>query len=252
MRGAAPALALLVLLPGCDTLFPEFAGSRADMAMPADAQASDGGGSSRIAGAACVLGDAREYRSCTSPAAGVRVTAEETGDVALADANGRFTLQLARPLAAATLKVTDPRGVLHAAVLPIITTTLSAIVSVPLVSEQTFAAIQATTGFVAEPRAGALLSYAVNVAGVPVAGARATLPGAGAGPFYDGAQAGFLDPLGPTRQHGLMAFFNAPPGSVTVQVTTPPSAPVRGDQFVLPLRAGAITISLLFLFPATH
>ena len=82
----------LIFCGGCDTLFPEFAGS----APSADLAGTDAGSDSpEIAGALLVLEDLREFRTCSSGVpSGLNFSVEETRDSAPVDATGAFTLPL--------------------------------------------------------------------------------------------------------------------------------------------------------------
>jgi hypothetical protein len=89
-------LALVLILCGCDLLFPEFAGSKPNPTSSSDG-GSDGGGGPHIGGVLCSLGDLRDYRTCGGiTGSQLRVTVEETRDEAPADGNGHFTLPLSK------------------------------------------------------------------------------------------------------------------------------------------------------------
>ena len=119
--------------------------------------------------------------------------------------------------------------------------------ALPLLTKNVAAELASQGGFPLDSQRGVVLSYAVDPTAQPVAGViTAQVPGT-FGPFYDGAAAGELDPAGPTHARGLVALFNVYPPKLRIMLTPPPSAPVRDDLFEMPVRAGAVTVSLAVL-----
>jgi hypothetical protein len=245
--------ALLLLVGGCDVLFPEFAGQPpADLAGPAGGDgATDAGGTPHLSGIVCALGDVRDLSSCSVvSASGWHVTVEETRDVAAVDAQGRFTLALSQALSSATVAAADPSG----SYLPTVTTVHLPGGSVdglalPLLAAAVVQEMALENGVPLDEQRGLLLGYAVDARGAPVTGAVAAPIANALGPFYEGATANQLEAGSGTRAHGLVALFDLPPPEVALTLGTPASAAVAGDRFSLPVRGGAVTFSLLVLPP---
>jgi hypothetical protein len=245
------ALSLLLLVAGCDALFPEFAGTP-----PAATDLGGGGSDGAVAtgpgihGSVCVLGDVRDLASCGPRRLdGVHVTVEETRDAAPVDLSGAFELPLARALDVATLAAGDLDGLYLPTVATVRLVNGAATVVVPLVPSAVARQLATTNGFVLDPQRGAVLTWAVDGTGAAVAGVSAAATGDAVGPFYDGPTAGEIVEGGATRAHGLVALFDLVPPTATVRLATPAAAAVRGDQFTLPVRGGALTLSLLLLPP---
>jgi hypothetical protein len=239
-------LALVVLSAGCDTLFPEFA----DKPPPA---ADMGAASSTptIAGTLCALRDVRDLSSC-GPARtdGLRVTVEETRQAAAVDLSGAFTLPLASALDTATLAAVDPTGTFLPTVMRVRLGGVGASgISVALIDAATVQTLALASGVALDPARGLVLAWATDATGAPVAGVGAASIAGASGPFYDGAAAGELDPVGPTRSHGLVALFDLAPASATLSLSPPATATVRDDSFDVPIRAGAVTMAVLVLPP---
>src|SRR5882724_9635238 len=96
--------ASVLLLSGCDALFPEFSGNGHDAAVAHDGGATDDGGTPMLAGVVCILADVRDYRTCATGSPGsLRITVEETRQQTMTDAAGRFVLPLSMTLATATV-----------------------------------------------------------------------------------------------------------------------------------------------------
>jgi hypothetical protein len=257
MRRSAFVLAALAVLAaaatsaGCDLLFPEFS-SHVDAGIDDAGAIPDGGAAPHVSGALCALGDLRDFRSCaTGHGGGFRITVEETRDVTTADAHGNFTLPLARPLDVATLAAIDPSG---GAAPTIVTLVLHGApadgVGVPVASAQALEQVAALTGFSLDPTRGAVLAWTVDSKGAPVAGASAATANAvGVGPLYEGAAANELEFGGATGARGVVAWLNVPAAKVALTVSPPANGAVKGDQFTLPIRPGAVTITTLFLPP---
>lgn len=240
----------VVLLAGCGVLFPEFNPPPPDLAPPPDGGASgDGGGAPRIEGQACLLTDITSLASC-QPGAGareLRVSVEETRDQIQTDATGRFSLPTARALELATVGVVDTTGTY----VPVIVTVrpTGGVVTgllVPLVRADVLALAAQRAGATLDSQRGALLAWALDTNGQPIPQTIAGLaPGtAGAGPVYDSG-ANDLEPLARTGARGALAFFDLRPGSVTIGLTPP--AGLSPNQYILPIRGGALTISALLL-----
>lgn len=243
------ALAGAALTLGCDVLFPEFGGSS-----PPDASVYDGGGGDagddgpRLVGTVCILGDLRDYRSCAAGAPGVlRITVEETRQQTMTDAAGHFTLPLATPLGTATVAAVDPRGNFATTVAPVrLQNGVALNLALPVVDAQALANAALANGMTLDPQRGVVLGWVVDGSGAPVAGAAAA---AQPSLLVDGPAVNELDPGTATHAHGALALFDAAPTSVTLQVTPPPSLPLSGDSFTLPVRAGAVTLTTLYLPP---
>jgi hypothetical protein len=244
-----PVLAALVLpLAGCPQLLDSLTGSMppVDMAI-GDGQGDLAGGQPTVSGFVCELVDVRDFRSCARGGASkIRVTIEDTGAYAITDGTGAFLLGL--PDATRThvvVTAVDPQGTLRT------TATQVALgptgvnnFALPMLPSQTELQLTASRGFSSDPSRGTVLAWAVDSSAMPQAGVRgAAVPGA-IGPFYDGAGAGEIDDVGPTRSRGLVAYFQVPPGTATVRLDPAATSPVRSDSFDLPVRASALTILL--------
>jgi len=230
----------LLLLSGCDVLFPELSGK------PPTADAgSDAGGMPHISGAVCALTDVRDVRNCTlGPGGSFRLAVEETHDATQADAAGTFTLPTTGALASATLSVVDATGA-YVPTITVVHPTGGVLDSfaVPLVSTSAQQMMAYAGGFTVDPTRGAVLAWLVNANAVPVAGVRAAKVTGAVGPLYDGASPGELTPSQATGSKGLVALFDLPPGTLTLQLTTS-TGPAS---FSLPVRAGAFTLMALTL-----
>jgi hypothetical protein len=250
MRVCALAALVVVVASGCDTLFPEFAGKPSDMATNSDAGdagTSDGGSSApHITGVVCVLSDLRDYRSCTNGNPGnLRITVEETRDVAMTDATGHFTLPLTRTLAGATLAAVDPLGRYAPSIVPLVLPSgMLDAVAIPVVEQAVVANAAAQNGVNLDDQHGTVLAWAVDKNGTPVANVSATST-----IWVDGSAPNQLYPAAGTGSHGTVALLNVPPSSVTVTLTPPPASQLAGDKFNLPVRFGAVTASRLILLP---
>jgi hypothetical protein len=238
----------VLVLAGCDTLFPEFSGKPADAGVPGDGGNDDGGNASpAIAGVVCALTDVRDYRSCsTGVPSNLRITVEETRQMALADASGHFTLPLSMKLATATIAVVDPSNNFLPTIVPLhLSNGVAANLALPIVSAQTVQSIELNNGLQDDPSAGNILAWAVDGTGTPVAGVST---GNNAALYDDNATNG-LSPGTATHAHGAIALLAVRGSSQQLTLTPPPTAPVKGDTFTLPLRAGAVTMTTLFLPP---
>jgi hypothetical protein len=222
---------LVLLIAGCDLLFPEFAGQK-----PADA---DAGTMPHIAGSVCALGDLRDYRSCSMGTSNaMRVTAEETRDAAAVDATGHFTLPLSKMLPHALLAAADGNNTFAPTVTTVALTGGSAdAVAVPLVAANILAQVAQENGIALDTKKGVVFGWATDGKGTPVAGIAAQAPAGADGPYYDGPAASEIAPGSSTGSHGLVAFFNVPPGDAQITV---------GDRlFQVPVRPSALSLSLL-------
>jgi hypothetical protein len=211
----------VLLLSGCDTLFPEFGGKPVDAAVPRDGGITDGGTEPMIAGAVCILADVRDYRTCATGSPGIlRITVEETRQQTMTDATGRFTLPLSAKIDVAN-------------------------VAVPLVSADTLQQIELANGLVDDPQRGTLLGWAVDPTGAPVTGVSSGNTSA----FYDDNAPNTLSAGIATHAKGTIALFTVTPPMLTLTLTAPPTAAVSGDTFTVPIRSGAITATTLVLPP---
>lgn len=241
-------LLCVVLLSGCDILFPEFAGNGAgDSAVPGDGGVEDGGGPPLVAGVVCVLGDVRDYRSCTTPAQGVlRISVEETRDSTTTDAAGHFSLKLSQKLDLATIGVVDPNNNFAPTVVPLrLTAGVASGVALPVVAQATLQTIELDNGIQSDPSLGIFFGWAVDPTGAPLAGVTSGNHQA----LYDDNAPNALSPGTATHNDGTVAFFNAAPTTLALTLTPPPTAAVSGDTFTLPIRPGAVTASTLVLPP---
>jgi hypothetical protein len=238
----------VLLLAGCNVLFPELNPPPADLAPTPDGGGGDGGGAPRIEGQACLLTDITALASC-QPGAGareLRVSIEETRDVIQTDASGRFSLPTTRALELATVGVVDATGFY----VPTLVTVRpqNGVVTgllVPLVRVDTLALAAQRAGATLDASRGALLTFVLDTNGRPVAQTLARLSvGIGAGPLYDNGP-NDLAAAARTGPRGTVAFFDLRPGSATLALT-PPSG-YTADQYTLPIRGGALTISALLL-----
>jgi hypothetical protein len=231
-----------LLLSGCDVLFPEFSGNK-----PADGGATDsGGGLPHIAGAICSLGDVRDFSTCgLNPMGSFRVAVEETKDAIQADAAGNYNLPTMGALASATVSVVDATG----AFVPTITVVhptggVLDNFAIPVVSSNEQQAMALDNGLPVDPTKGTLLAWAVDATGKPMPGIHATAVAGAYGPLYDGNAPGLLVQAQATGTRGLVAQLDVPPGTITLQLTTPTAT---STTFMLPIRAGAITVMALTL-----
>lgn len=241
-------LLCVVLLSGCDLLFPEFSGNGSgDSAVPVDGGVDDGGGPPLLAGVVCVLGDVRDYRTCTSAAQGVlRISVEETRDQTTTDAAGHFSLKLSQKLDTATVGVVDPSNTFAPTIIPLrLTAGIASGVALPVVAQETLQNIELDNGIQADPSLGIVFGWAVDPTGMPVAGVASNSRQA----LYDDNAPNALSPGTVTHNDGTVAFFNAAPTSLAVTLTPPTTVALSGDTFTLPIRAGAVTASTLVLPP---
>jgi hypothetical protein len=232
-------LPLCLLLAGCDVLFPELSGTP-----PAtDGGVADAGAPPHIAGAVCALGDVRDYRTCgLGPAGSFRITVEETRDAAQADTNGVFNVATMGALASATLSVVDASN-RFVPTITVVHPTNGVLdnYAVPMVTASDEQQMALTAGFSVDPTRGGLLAWAVDTAGAPIPGVRSTAVTGAIGPLYDGAANGQLVATQATGSRGLIAHFDLPPGTTTLQLTTATGT----TTFTFPIRAGAITLMAL-------
>jgi hypothetical protein len=247
MRRPDLALAAVAALAlgGCDLLFPEFAGTPPDLAT-GDAATDAASSLPHLAGQVCVLADVRDYRTCTTGSGTFRISVEETHDVATSDATGVFFVPTARPLAIATVSVSDTAGT-FAPTVTVLHPPGGVIdrVALPVMSADTLRTLSTEDGFPLDPTRGALLVWTLDATGVPVAGVRATAPTIASGPFYDGASANELTLSTATSAHGLVAIFDVTPTTLRLPLTPP--APFLPDSYDLPIRPNALTITTLAL-----
>jgi hypothetical protein len=230
---------LLIFCAGCNLLFPEFDQPNAT----ADAGGDSGAVMPHIGGVLCTLGDLRDYRSCGGAVgSAMRVTVEETRDAASADGMGRFTLPLSQTLPAALLAAADGNGQLTPTVTTVALSGGSADgVAVPLIDAQILQQVALENGVALDARKGCIFGWATDGKGNPLAGVAATRPDGADGPFYDGPQASDVGPAAATSAHGLIVFFNVPPGNAKFSLGATP--------FQLPVRANAVSFSLLITAP---
>jgi hypothetical protein len=245
MRWWLPCVVLL--LSGCDVLFPEFSGKPADAAVTGDGGVGDDGGTPMIAGVVCVLGDVRDYRTCAPAATGVlRISVEETRDATTTDIAGHFTLPLTQKLDIATVAAVDPNNNFAPTIVPVrLTNGAANNMAIPIVSQQTLQSIELANGIQADPGLGIFFGWAVDPTGKPVAGVSTGNHQA----LYDDAGPNALSPGTATHNDGTVAFFEVAPTSLSLTLTPPPTAPLVGDTFTLPIRPGAVTASTLVLPP---
>ena len=237
-------LALVVLLlAGCDTLFPEFSQPAPDLG----GTIVDGGATivPHISGQICALSDARDYRSCLAAAGKTfRVTIEETRDVAMTDANGVFTINTSRPLTVATFAAVDPANNFVTTITTLhLANGILDLIAIPVLPTSAQTEMSNVNGIPIDPTRGAFLVYTVDATGLPVAGVTTAQLTLAAGPYYDGPATGELTLGGGTRTHGLIALFDLPAGALTI--TLPPPAPFQADNYELPIRSNALTITAL-------
>jgi hypothetical protein len=242
---------LAFLCSGCDTLFPEFFGSGGDAGAVGDGAMGDGAPAvpAHISGQVCALTDVRDYRSCAATHGGsFRLSIEETRDQAQADATGVFSITTSAPLATGTLAAVDATGQ-YSPTVTLVHPIGGALdrFALPVVAVVGLQELAMVNGFAVDAARGALLAWAVDAQGTPIAGVRASAITGAQGPFYDGANADGLEPGAATGQHGLVAQFDLPPGNVALTLSPPAGAAVHGDTFQVPIRAGALTLLALTL-----
>jgi hypothetical protein len=231
---------LLIFCAGCNLLFPEFDHPNNDAT---DAGDADSGGRPHVSGLLCVLGDLRDYKSCGGAVGSeMRVTVEETRDAAPADALGHFTLPLSQTLPTALLAAADGAGQLTPTVTTVALSGGSADgLAVPLISAAILQQVALENGVALDARKGTIFGWATDAKGNPLAGIAAVRPDGSDGPFYDGIAAGEIAPGRATSSHGLIVFFNVPPGNARFALGQ--------TQFQLPVRANAVSLSLLVTAP---
>jgi hypothetical protein len=242
-------LVLVLLLSGCETLFPELYKPPADMA--SDGGGDGGIGTPHVSGAVCALADPRDYRSCSATrSGGFRVTVEETRESTMTDFQGAFVLPLMKTLEVATLAVVDPRNnFLTSIVVVRLKDGVSDGAALPILEAQALQLMAQQNGFVLDPSRGALFAWAVDAKGVPLASVAATPKTAALGPFYDGNTAGQISPGNATRGNGLVALFDLAAPTAKLGLTPGPAMPFKADVFDVPVRPNALTLTALILPP---
>jgi hypothetical protein len=231
-------LLIVFFCVGCDTLFPEFAGS----APSADLAGTDAGSDSpQISGSLCVLEDARDIRTCaTGVPSGMRVTVEETRDEAPVDATGTFTLPLSSVLTSATLAAVDPSGSFAPTITTVALLNGRAIgLAVPVVRANLLQAIAQQNAVALDSTRGVILAWIDNPQGVPQQNVVVQAPPGVAGPFYDGADPNQVLTAPATGPRGLVALFNVVPGTANLLAGS--------TGFSLPVRPNAVTLSVLVI-----
>jgi hypothetical protein len=247
VAAASVAVAGAVLTIGCDTLFPEFAGKPPDAGLT-DGGSADGGDSApRLQGTVCILSDLRDYRSCSAGATGVlRITVEETRQMAMTDVAGHFTLPLSQKLTTAIVAAVDPQSNFAPTIVPIhLQNGVAVNLAIPVVAAQTLANTALQNGVALDPQRGTLVGWAVDPTGTPLGGVTTNQPSV----LYDGAGQNELTAGSSTKSHGTVALLVVTPTTLTLSLTPPPTAAVRGDTFTVPIRAGALTATTLVLPP---
>ena len=240
--------ASVLLLSGCDTLFPEFGGSKPpDAAVARDGGVSDDGGTPMLAGVVCVLGDVRDYRTCLTGAPGIlRITVEETRQQTMTDAAGRFVLPLSMKIDVATVAAVDPSGHFAPTIVPVhLAGGVANNVALPVVAAQTISSIELANGVNDDPQRGTFIGWAVDPTGTPVAGVSSGQSSA----LYDDNAANTLSAGTATHQRGAVALFVVTPTTLTLTLTPPPTVALSGDTFTIPIRPGAVTATTLVLPP---
>jgi hypothetical protein len=239
--------ASVLLLSGCDTLFPEFSGKPADAAVVNDGGTADDGGMPMIAGVVCILADVRDYRTCATGAPGqLRITVEETRQQTMTDAAGHFVLPLAMKIDSATIAAVDPAGHFATSVVPArLSNGIANNLAIPIMDAQTLSSIELANGVQDDPQRGTFLGWAIDPTGTPVAGVSSGLNSA----LYDDSGANSLSAGTSTHQRGAIALFTVTPSTLTLQLTPPPTTALQADSFTVPIRAGAVTTTTLVLPP---
>jgi hypothetical protein len=235
---------------GCDTLFPEFFGGKpasSDLGTTDAGALVDGGSAPHLSGTVCILADLRDYTTCRGGAVGsMRITVEETRDQGMTDANGNFDLALSSVITTATVAAIDTKGVYAPSIIPLtLTGGARNGVALPVVDLQSLSNDAYENGRTLDAQEGSLLAWAVDGAGTPIAGVTATPKTA----LFEGGAAGQLGSGTNTGVHGTIAILTATAGSLTVALTPPTGDALKADSFVLPIRAGAVTVSTLVLAP---
>ncbi|HZS38775.1 MAG TPA: hypothetical protein VFF06_18210 [Polyangia bacterium] len=252
MRRSALVIGLLAL-GGCDLLFPEFSGGHVDASIDDGGALPDGGTAGpHVAGSICALADLRDFRSCmTGHGGGFRVSVEETRDVTTADAMGNFVLPLSTSLELATVAAVDPTGAAEPTIVMVALRGGAADgVGLPIAGAQALQQAAALNGFSVDGTRGIVLAWAVDAQGTPVAGASAQAAGGvGVGPLYEGGAANELELGNTTGARGVVAWFDVPPRQLVLTLAAPANGALAGDQFTLPIRPGAVTITTLLLPP---
>ncbi|MDB4969412.1 MAG: hypothetical protein JWN44_5101 [Myxococcales bacterium] len=239
------------LLIGCDTLFPEFGGSKPppDMAMSDAATTSDGGDPNpRLAGVVCILTDLRDYRTCAIGSPGMlRITVEETRQQVMTDFTGHFTMPLSMKLQVATVAAIDPNGMYPPTIMPVRLSNDGVLTSLalPVVSAQTLSNVALQNGATMDPLRGTLIAWAIDPTGTPLANVAANANSA----VFDDVGQNQLSAGSGTRLHGAVGIFGVAPTILTLTLTPPATAAVRADTFTIPIRAGALTATTLILPP---
>jgi hypothetical protein len=237
----------VLLLSGCDVLFPEFSGNGADAAVVPDGGATDDGGTPMLAGVVCILADVRDYRTCATGSPGLlRITVEETRQQTMTDATGRFVLPLSTMLATATVATVDPSGHFATTVIPVrLSNGAANNLALPVIDAQTLSNIELSNGLQDDPQRGTLLGWAIDPTGAPVAGVSSGQSTA----LYDDSSPNTLSAGTSTHQRGTVALFAVTPSTLTLTLTPPPTVALSGDTFTIPIRPGAVTATTLVLPP---
>ena len=239
--------ASVLLLSGCDTLFPEFSGNPVDAAVARDGGTSDDGGTPMLAGVVCVLGDVRDYRTCATGAPGLlRITVEETRQQTMTDAAGHFVLPLSMKLDSATVAAVDPAGHFATSVVPVrLSNGIANNLALPVIDAQTLSNIELANGLQEDPQRGTFLGWVIDPTGTPVTGVSSGQSAA----LYDDSGTNSLSAGSSTHQRGTIALFTVTPSTLTLQLTPPPTVALQADSFTVPIRPGAVTTTTLVLPP---
>ncbi|MEO6952211.1 MAG: hypothetical protein ABI321_10380 [Polyangia bacterium] len=240
----------VLLLSGCDQLFPEFAGSKGDLAVSTDGGADLA--SSLLHGSVCRLSDLRTPTSCTATVPNRVVTIAETGATTTTASDGTFSFPTVGTTV--TLVVSDPVGSA-----PVSTPTISMLsggtltaarthgVELPIIDADAYEQVELANGVGGDPSRGAVLGWVISSSGSAVAGAVATPIASATGPLYD--TSGGLETGARSGSFGTVAFFDLAPGTSTIIIAAPSGSSLGGDTFSLPIRPGAVTTSALMLPP---
>jgi hypothetical protein len=164
----------------------------------------------------------------------------------MSDPTGHFLLVLSQKLTTATAAVIDPQSRFAPVVVPLrLSGGIATNLALPVLDAQTLANVQLANGVVADSTRGAVLGWAIDASGAP----QAAVSVAGNGALVDGAGPNQLSSGNRTGAGGAVAFFDVPPTMLTVQLAPPTTAALRGDSYVVPVRAGALTATTLVLAP---
>jgi hypothetical protein len=201
---------LVLLLPGCDVLFPEFAGTP-----PADLSGADlpgvDGGAMMVTGTVCALAEVGDPLRCsTLRGDGLIVSVEETREQAQVAADGSFRVTMPRTVQM-VVAVSDRLGS-YATTVAAVRPDPEKLLALPMVTRAQLTELALQNGIVSDERRGIVFAWPVDRNGAPLRVQLLPIQGA----------------EGPVVAGGLAAWFNVPLPSAQLGIAgTMASVPVR-------------------------